>query len=839
MPAAVNFYIDLLRQMPVRSPTSAASAPRPDFRSPVPYTLNLYFMRRNDVTTENYVYTRFATGTPQARLRRTRPPEFCTFVLTFMGYTSPVIDARLPVESIARLIASIPSIGPGNVEVTGNIRDGFTVEFVKNQAGVYQPVLSGKIVTPSNAELSIKQITAGSVGKNAKQKIVLREAPIATATGWTEIGVPATPGWSATLDLTGVNEMYFKDGDLVLELSLQSTNVRTGTDGVTSLEGTTRGGLDGQTVGNAAENNVDFMPFVDIDGNCWLVAKDALFNGSRMWSDADVGKSVGDGGGWIRPETFITQVVSLPYYNAAKLNYPFRDGLFPLAGDPTNLCHLDIDISPTQIFKSATGAFVSTDVGHELAIANVYPPGTKVIQVIDSQTVIVSNRALVVGTALVWTLTAIPGNTFTSASALFTQADVGAQLEAPQLAGGTVISEFVNSTTVKLSQNALGAASGQSWTLRRSDSLPPPSVTSIITGNLSTFETQRIAFTRSPIGGKLLIKDSGDTTLPVAEVKCPVTPEAIQNALNSVYPNYGGVKVASSLPNGQFDVQWGVFGQQHLLTIDDSQALYDTRVATIQVGEQNERFVILPPDPLVGQNEQNQILTPNINRLQRFGLNMMGVPNVNFKTQISQEIKTRMTDGTKALQIRARFAVVLDQYTVPQRGEAWSPNNNQTFYLDTIENIEDKGGLRFYDWVGYTLPRNDLVTVTVAGQNIQVNRREKIQQMRPVYIVPKTYLNGRLVDIQLASVSVSTWAWALFQYYLVDEEDNDAIATPPSSPFGSVIHFVSVGGFTGVSMLWSGNGFDVDNGTFGQSFVQSWAMRRWKSTIWERVMFYN
>src|SRR5262245_29864697 len=109
----VNLYIDLINRLSVRSPTSAAPAPRPDFREQAVHTLNLYFLKRTDTATENFAYTRYQTGTPQARLRRNKAPDYCTFVLDFGGYESVPIDARLPTDSIAILIGNMPSIGKG------------------------------------------------------------------------------------------------------------------------------------------------------------------------------------------------------------------------------------------------------------------------------------------------------------------------------------------------------------------------------------------------------------------------------------------------------------------------------------------------------------------------------------------------------------------------------------------------------------------------------------------------------------------------------------------------------------------------------------------------------
>ena len=136
--------------------------------------------------------------------------------------------------------------------------------------------------------------------------------------------------------------------------------------------------------------------------------------------------------------------------------------------------------------------------------------------------------------------------------------------------------------------------------------------------------------------------------------------------------------------------------------------------------------------------------------------------------------------------------------------------------------------MRIYDWVGYKKPPN---------------RTEVIQQQRAVYIVPIQLLNGFLVDMQLASVSMSTWVNANYTYYLFDSPP----ALPVDGPFGSVIHFAAIPGFQAQEFGWFGNGFGgpyqdgggwhAGSGTLSRNFVLSWARRRWKSNIWEQVTY--
>src|SRR6516164_4693239 len=122
--ATIPAYLDLLTRRAIRSPTSAAPMAAPDFRDPASHTLQLYFMQRQDNVTENYNYVRFSSGVPVAKLRRNKAPDYCTFVLTFNGYDSIPIDARLSNDQITAILVSITSVGAGNVKVSGNINIG-------------------------------------------------------------------------------------------------------------------------------------------------------------------------------------------------------------------------------------------------------------------------------------------------------------------------------------------------------------------------------------------------------------------------------------------------------------------------------------------------------------------------------------------------------------------------------------------------------------------------------------------------------------------------------------------------------------------------------------------
>lgn len=818
---SIDIYIDLLRQTAVRGITSAAPAPMPDFRVPQAYTVNFYFLRRNDLTTENYSYVRFATGVPKAKIRRQRPPEYAIFTLSFAGYTSAQIDSRLSNTAIEALIGAMPSIGKGNVQVTGNITDGWTVELIGSHAGYVQPIITGQMISPVTGEVVIQQIAAGGLGANSVQKIQLREAALATATGWTEIGVPATPGWSATLNTASVPVDAWEKGDLILETELAAQGVRTGADGITVLESTTRSGADGATVDISAVAGVTVLPSIDLSGKSWLVAQNGDTNYGRLWSDQDVGKGVSDGSVNITPGSKIVKVIVNSNYNAAQIDQPFL-----VIPPPVTAITVTMGAVPSKVYQSATAAFVAGDVGHPFSGTNI-PAGTTIVEVFSSTAVLLSNYPTAGGTGLSWTVTAIPNNIFQSATGAFSISDVGARLEATQLPAGTYITGFIDTTHVTVSQRALAVAAAQSWTLRPAIGFAPPAVTSTQVGTLTLSETQQVSLTQAPIGGVIQFRDGADASLPTVAVSAPLTAENIRTSLVAAYPNFGDINVTEVVPNGSYLVSWGVKGKQKLLVVDESKAQYDTTVGRVPLGTWD-----------AGQAHQEQMTritdptppTPNLVKIIRYGQFLLGVNSGSYLGLVSWPKPMPISDGTGAFEMRVRFAVVIDsnQMQAPYASLPWA---GKTYYFDRIENIEDRGAMRLFDWVGVTLP---------------LNRIETLSQNRPTYIVPKSFLNGRIVDIQIASVTIATFVRAYYFYkYINTQRDMDLWTKPVDGPYGSVIHFVAIGGFSGVTAVWAGNGFNVGDathagsGTWGANFNQSWTRRRWRGKIWEEVVFYG
>jgi hypothetical protein len=813
----LTFYIDLLRRTAVRSPGSSAPAPIPDFRSPALYGVSLYFMRPANVATEGYNYVRYATGVPGLKLRRVKAPDYSTFTLDFLGYTSPVIDARLPNDSIAALIGGMASVGLGNVIVTGDHTVGFTVEFVGAQAGYAQPSFTGMVISPVGGEIVIKQVAAGGGGVNGVQTIQLREAPLAIATAWAETGVPDTPGWSATLDTTSVPQDVFDQGDLTLEAGLDAANVRTGTDGVTVYESSDKSGTDGQVAAGQTDAGVSVNLVLDATNNnrALLVARDGTTVYGRLFTKSDIGRlvtetAVGGPAPLIPANTAITDVIIQDYYNAAVLSNSFA--VVP----PATPVQVDLAGAPTKIFRSATAAFVFADIGHPISGDNI-PDGTVIEQWTDAQTVVLSQAGTAVGTGLTWNLTALPDSIFQSATALFTLGDVGARLESPALPAGVYITGFIDANNVKVSARAVTVGTGESWTLKpNAGGFGPPSVVSSQTGTLSSHEKQLITFNQQPIGGYMTIRDGGGGLMPVVQVPAPLTAIGIAAAINTVYVNWRGVTVTELVSDGQYEIEFGVNGLQHLLVVDVSQAIFDTILAQIPAGQQSA-----PAAPVVAP----AAFTHSLAKRTVGGLILMGVPPTGiYKIQISDSQVTQMADGSNGYMLRARYATPVSDYQIGRVGEF-----NGAYHLERHDNIEDRGEIRMYDWVGYSKPPN---------------RSEYMQQSKPVMGTATSSLNGRIIDVQLVSYSFSTYIRADYKY-MTGSPGSDL---PGDGPWAIVIHFVAVGGFTGQSLLeWSyGNGSGIQSfwvpgggssfaGTGGRDFRQSWSRRRWHADFFEQV----
>lgn len=267
------------------------------------------------------------------------------------------------------------------------------------------------------------------------------------------------------------------------------------------------------------------------------------------------------------------------------------------------------------------------------------------------------------------------------------------------------------------------------------------------------------------------------------------------------------MQVTEIVPDGEYQVEWGINGLQHLLVVDQSNALFDTLLAQIPVGQ-----------PLVSSDGADSAapsvaaFTHSLARRTVGGLYLLGVPATGkWKVEMSRAVFSPTSDGTNGRQVRQRFAEIVVDYVVPTVGELFS---NPAYRLDRHDNIEDRGGLRMYDWVGYKVPSP---------------RSEYVQQSKPVMGVAKSTLNGRLVDIQLYSYSFSTWVRADYKYMV----GAPGSGLPPDGPWGILVHFTGVGGFSGQTFLYPSS----FSGTSGRTYTQSWTRRRWHADIFEQVAF--
>jgi len=313
--------------------------------------------------------------------------------------------------------------------------------------------------------------------------------------------------------------------------------------------------------------------------------------------------------------------------------------------------------------------------------------------------------------------------------------------------------------------------------------------------------------------------------MPVATLQAPFGPQAIQNALNAAYPNYNGVTVNEVVPDGTYTIQWGTLGKQKLLVLDISQATYSNLLAQIPVGDQVDPEQPAAPIP--------EVTTPP-NKRNFQGMWLLGVPGdqSTYKRNIGiLGRKSTLTDGTYGEQITSRYLMCADQFWSSPASIGETHPNFSSFRLDRYENVEERGAMVAFDWVGYKKP---------------ADRMERMQQNRSLYFVPISILNGALVDYQICSVSISTSVRVNYKYWLWTAADDNGLALPGDGPYGSVIHFVSIGGFTGQKYLFAGNGFGgpynsggwhPGTGTTVGQYTESWSRRRWHSDIWEQASY--
>jgi len=814
--ATIPIFVDLLTRRAIRSATSAAPISRPDFRDPASHTVQLFFMQRQDNVTENYNYVRFSSGVPIVKLRRNKAPDYCTFVLSFNGYDSIPIDSRLTNDQIAAIIGAMPSVGQGNVSVTGDVYSGWSVEFTGAQAGYAQPMITGRVVSPSNGEVVISETQIGGAGTNEIQLIRVREAALATATAWTELTASSQWGWQGTLDTTAVLASAWDNGDMIAEVTMANQGVRSGSDGATSPEGTGRTGTDGVITTLVAETGQVALASRDANGSCYLIARSGSNVYGRLFRQSDVGRSLTNNTLFM-PSTVIASVVSTPTFNAAKLDRVFNK---MVVVDPVNTVTYDLGAVPSYVYKSATAAFAATDIGHLLTGDNL-GSGIVIQSVLAADTVILTSAPTGSGSSLHWTLTTLPSNLFSSASAAFTSADVGAQLISQGVSAGTFIVAVISGTQVQLSQVATAVGSSLSWTLRRKTNFAVPTVNSIIAGTMTSSETQQLALVQSPVSGYITLRDGADVSLPVVKVAAPISAGAIAQALNIGYPNYGGVAVTEVIPGGTYNIKWAISGKQWVMVVDDTNAVYATLAVSIGVGP-------LPPTPDQQLSQVNQPQPSVLAVLNRFNLKMMGVNALNWLREIRQPVVTPVTDGTGAYQLRRYFIIVMDQYVQPPIGQVsnWAGVN---YYLDAIENIRDAGGLRNYEWVGYSIPPG---------------RSESIYQNKTVYIPSGSVVNGVLVDLQLSTVSQLLPATIFYSYAI----QSNGFGAPAIGFYLTIIHYSTVGGFSGdyQEILADANGAHYGPLASGHSPSNiinppptsnvAIARRRWRSNIWEQAV---
>ena len=254
-----------------------------------------------------------------------------------------------------------------------------------------------------------------------------------------------------------------------------------------------------QTVVDATTVTLSQPPTADGSGLAFTIDRDTyqfsgrfavgqthIDNFAASFTPFDVGKGIsGDG---IAPDTVILSVTSA---SSAVMSKPATATEFSSTITIARTTFVDgASTSGTPTFASASASFTAADVGKAISGTDI-APGSTILAVVDAQTVTMSQNATGTGTGLTFTVernsftdgvatTASPP--YTSATAAFTDTDVGRTISGPNLAPYTTIASVIDAQTVTLSQSATGTGAGLSFTIDRGRPRGSPRSAAFVTG---------------------------------------------------------------------------------------------------------------------------------------------------------------------------------------------------------------------------------------------------------------------------------------------------------------------------------------------------------------------
>lgn len=835
---ATDLFIEVANQRGIVSPSDRNPIVPPDISPPGTYSFNAYFLDIGSPDT----YHRYAAAGILMNVYQKGPPTDGTFTFSFLGYATDDLDVNITNGNLLVAFLALRSVGQNNALLTGNAVDGWIVEFIGDRAGFDQPLI---VVDASNAipggSAKVDKIQAGGNGVNCKQRIRLRQNLVAQTGAWTEINAGGPNfGWSGSLSTSGISPTFWESPtyNIVLEVELYTAGSRIGTDGVTT-QAAARTGNNGVTSGDGRSRMGNDGVITagsnktGSDGEVKANSPGAYISGSANWVTSDIGRALQSL--WVPSGTIITGLNgdqrallsnnhtstvdrhSLDWVAKGKIkaeltsataNFSSADIGHVVIGDniPAGTTITAIQSStkvtlsktPTatgsglhweivgvifNTYDTATGNFTAADVGKSISGTNLQS-GTTIATYVSATRVTLSKIPTAEGTGLSWTLTEPVSLIYTSATAAFTAGDVGRVLNSQLVPAQTTIAAYISATQVQLSQRPTGPGTGLSWTIINPNQAAP-AITRIQTGNGSTPEIQRIIFPEIPDYGTFTLTLGGVTTAPIAG---PLVVSDIASALNAAYPASASF-IVTQYAKSIVDIQFGIVGSQSLFTINDSNLRYDPIVLSLVLvqGTGNPGGAGLP--------EASIIWDGDFSTAQPIG----GV-------RIKQN-----TDGTKTVELRQRYMQLRANWVKKSLNSAGPMGS----YLVDEDSMDDIGaGLIAWDRVYCTLP---------------AARTERHQQSRAVILPARTYSGSNLIDIQLISLSISTWVDVYYTYHLGFPR-----TTPADGPAATVIHFTN-----GIFALLPFNGFDVNNGTYGRQFTQSWTRRLWRGDIYEQAIFFN
>lgn len=147
-------------------------------------------------------------------------PTEGTFTLTFDGDTTTALSYNATAAQIESALEALPSIGAGNVEVTGEF-PSYEIEFIGDLEEAPQSLLEGDpdLLFPISVT-NISRIQTGDTGVNEVQFLNLATETAWLNSSWTRFAGPPA-GWSGTISPNGLKVFQMFNGKSLITPTLE------------------------------------------------------------------------------------------------------------------------------------------------------------------------------------------------------------------------------------------------------------------------------------------------------------------------------------------------------------------------------------------------------------------------------------------------------------------------------------------------------------------------------------------------------------------------------------------------------------------------------------------